>query len=69
MLSKQWIKAGFWSSTIVAAGYALMIYTRPNEEELYHNFSPALKSMYDKNVKEMYTQETIKYIKNNRNFN
>ncbi|KAG5520113.1 hypothetical protein PMAC_001189 [Pneumocystis sp. 'macacae'] len=66
MTFKSWIKAGIWSSAIVSTGYGLMIYTTPHEQELYHSLSPALKSMYDKNLKEKYTEEITKHIKTTR---
>ncbi|KTW30684.1 hypothetical protein T552_00397 [Pneumocystis carinii B80] len=60
--AKRWIKAGFWSSATIATGYTLMIYTTPNKEE---SLSPALKSIYDKNIEKRYSSEMIEYIKKN----
>ncbi|KAG4305318.1 hypothetical protein PORY_001488, partial [Pneumocystis oryctolagi] len=67
MSYKQWIKACLWSSAIFTTGYFLMIYTTPNKQKLYNSFSPTLKSMYDKNVKEKYTEEMLEHIKNSKN--
>ncbi|KTW32083.1 uncharacterized protein T551_00765 [Pneumocystis jirovecii RU7] len=66
MTFKSWIKGSVWGSAIVATGYGLMIYTTPNEQELYHSLSPTLKSMYDKNLKEKYTEEITEHIKTAR---
>ncbi|QSL64122.1 hypothetical protein MERGE_000277 [Pneumocystis wakefieldiae] len=66
MSAKRWIKAGFWSSAMIGLGYALMIYTTPNEQELYNSLSPALKLIYDKNIEKKYSNEVIEHIKKNK---